>query len=193
MRHLIDLVEGLISAEMEGTFKILNDLVSSGAINSYAVCGAMAAFEYIEAQNTRDVDVTIDISSATIFSFTPITSHLEKIGHGVEWEAEGLMIAGRPVQFIVAGDPLDVEALEHPVTVMSGATRVPIWRIEYLMAKCAQVRRSKDINRLLSFLEVDYDAKKLCDILARHGLTDVFNRILKQNNLGEICGSPKID
>ena len=111
---------------MEAAFKILNDMEATGIFARYAVCGAMAAFEYIEPMATRDIDVTIEIGP--ILSLSQITSFLEKIGHPVQWEAEGLMIAGFPLQFIPVADPLDKDALENSVKIESCSIAISIWR-----------------------------------------------------------------
>ena len=95
------------------TFVILNEMVSEGAIKDYALCGAMAAFRYIEPAATRDMDVTVEMASVSAFAvtFDGITNFLAHKNMPLKWDEEGIEIAGVPVQFIPVGGDLDKEAL----------------------------------------------------------------------------------
>lgn len=191
MRADMDLVESAISKSMIEVFRVLNAMVADGALAAYAVCGAMAAFEYIEVAATRDIDVTVEIAaSGPLVTLKPITDFCLKNGLPVEWEEEGLLISGFPVQFIVASDPLDIEALAHCATVSNLAVDIPIWRVEHLMAKCLQVGRPKDQARLASFLETEFDATAFCGIVSRFDLRERWSSFCGRFGIDDVCRSP---
>lgn len=172
------------------TFKILNDMVSEGAIADYALCGAMASFRYIEPAATRDMDVSVELPgiAATVLSFDGITDFLKKRGLPVAWDDEGLDIAGVPVQFIPAGDALDRDALANADVVAEAGVTFKVWTIEHLMAKCLQVARPKDQLRLVQFLETDFDQSKFCELVARFGLRAAWMKFCGKFDKEDVCG-----
>ena len=173
------------------TFKILNEMVSEGAIGDYALCGAMAAFRYIEPAATRDMDVTVDLPGVTaaILNFDRIVDFLNMHGLPVQWDEEGLDIAGVPVQFIPAGEALDRDALFHAEPVTEAGVTFKVWRIEHLMAKCVEVARPKDQLRLVEFLERNYDRDKFCELIARFELRDAWSRFCGKFDCEDFCGA----
>ncbi len=47
------------------TVEVLNDMVEAGVIGPYAIGGAFAAFRYIQASVTEDLDVLVSFDDAT--------------------------------------------------------------------------------------------------------------------------------
>jgi hypothetical protein len=163
------------------TLNVLNQMAADGIIETYAIGGAVAAFYYVEASSTDDLDILVsfglrELRSSGLITLKPISDYLAAKGYR-EWKAEGLVIEGWPVQFLPVADALDAEALESApsidleVTVNGSTVPVRILTAEHVVANAVKVGRSKDINRIAQFLEegaFDYD--RLCDILSRHAL-----------------------
>lgn len=180
----------MLGSNMLELFKILNKMVEDGAIKAYALCGAMAAFEYIEPAATRDVDVTAKmITSGLILDYQPIINFLNNNNIPVKWDEEGLYIAGYPVQFIPDDKPLDTEALANAAVIDNEGVTVPIWRIEYLMAKCLEVFRPKDQLRLVQFLEVGYNREEFCNLIQRFELTERWQAFCSRFDQDDFCSA----
>lgn len=173
---------------MEETFKILNLMVEEGAIGGYALCGAMAAFSYIEPFATQDLDVTAKmVTAGPLLNFGPITAFLKKHGIPVEWAGEGLYIGGYPVQFLPDSDPLDADALANAREAGPEGVRFRIWSMEHLMAKCLQVGRPKDQARLALFLDREYDKEAFCNLVQRFNLTDRWASYCSRTPHADVC------
>jgi hypothetical protein len=96
---------------MEKTFKVINEMITSGVIDSYALGGAMAAIRYVEPFQTEDVDVFISITAdaANLMPLELVYGHLKEKGYfpkDVYVEIEGW-----DVQFLPAFDELIDEAI----------------------------------------------------------------------------------
>jgi hypothetical protein len=182
------------------TLEVVNGLVAEGVIGRYAIAGAVAAYNYIEAAVTEDLDILISFGPATgqpsagLILLNPIVSHLRIQGY-TEWRKEGIMIEGWPVQFIPVATELDAEALDRALDIelemQPGAGGIPtrVLRPEHLVATSLKVGRPKDFARIAQFLgegAVDRDA--LCDVLDRHGLMRLWAAFCNRVGLANPCG-----
>jgi hypothetical protein len=174
---------------MKPTLDIINKMETEGVIGPYAIAGAVAAYQYIEASVTEDLDILVSFSAAKsgLISLGPLTAYLKKLGY-TDFRREGIMIEGWAVQFIPVADDLDKEALEQAVEVEIQSVRVRILRAEYLVAKALQLGRPKDQIRITQFLNekvVGIDA--LCDVIKRHGLTTAWKEFCRRTKVDDPC------
>ncbi len=159
---------------MEATVRVLNALEADGIVRRYAIAGAMGASFYIEPTIAEHLDVLVllpEPDEETIDVLRPIYRRLvQEAGHKTDREC--IVIAGIPVQFLEAFDPLAIEAVEQAIDLPVGSETARVSRIEHLMAIMLQVGRPKDHVRLALALEqADLDREVFRDILERHGLT----------------------
>jgi hypothetical protein len=154
------------------TFKIINQMVEDGVIETYAIGGATAAFFYVEPDTTFDIDIFCVISGFeedALDMLAPIYGYLKKRGHHAQ--AEGVVVAGALVQFLPVFNPLNDEAVEQANNLVYSGVPVRVMRPEHLMAIMLQTGRPKDFARIARFLEAKaFDEKTLADIVSRHNL-----------------------
>lgn len=165
---------------MKKTLEVINQLQKEGLIRDFVIGGAIAAFRYLEPSLTDDLDVYVQLPTTrkAILDFSPIYQRLREIGY-FEFEKEGVVIEGWPVQFLPAGNPLEEEAFARAVEDQVDDVKVRVFTAEYLMAIGLQLSRPKDRIRLAQFLESDcYRKDKLNDILQRHKLKQKWNSFL---------------
>jgi hypothetical protein len=164
-------------ASMGRTLRVINQMVSDGIIDRYAIGGAVAALNYIEPAATEDIDILIslEVQSSGLITLGALVEYLAAKGY-TEWKKEGLMIEGWPVQFIPASSPLDFEALGHAETVedtfgMDEIVSTRVLSAEHVVATALNVGRPKDYTRIIAFLdEQAVDLARLKATLERHGL-----------------------
>jgi len=162
---------------MEKTFQTLNDLGELGLVTRYAIGGAFALSFYTEPIVTFDVDVFVLVPNADspLVSLSPIYDYLR--GKGYEEQREHVIIAGTPVQFIAAYNPLVEESLHEAVDKSFKEVRVRVLRLEHLAAIMLKTGRAKDNARLAQVLEVTaLDQQRFRGILERHELTAAWNK-----------------
>jgi hypothetical protein len=51
-------------AGMKGTFQVINRMVEDGVIRRYAICGAVAALNYLEPMLTDGLDILVALDEA---------------------------------------------------------------------------------------------------------------------------------
>lgn len=86
-----------------------------------------------------------------------------------------MLVAGIPVQFLPAGTPLLAEALSQAREAPYEDVTTRVLGPEHLVAVAVQAGRAKDHLRVQMFLDAGVlDARRLNDILARHGLQERF-------------------
>lgn len=156
---------------MKRTLEVLNELVEAGAIEAYAIGGAIAAAFYVEPLLTYDLDVFVLIpqNEEQLQSLTSLYDALKEKGY-VE-EAECVMIEGVPVQFLPAYNVLVDEALRDARQIEYEGVSARVLRVEHLIAICIQTGREKDRERVRLLREVpEIDRPFLWDLLDRHQL-----------------------
>lgn len=164
---------------MKQTLQILNGMVSDGIIDGYAIAGAIAAFQYIEATATEDLDIlaNIHVVGSGLVTMAPLFSYLREKGYA-EFRKEGIVIEGWPVQFLPIADDLDKEAMEaaeDTFYVIRADDPEPvsmrIIQAVHVVAFAVRTGRPKDWMRVDQFLnESKVDLVTLKDVLTRHGL-----------------------
>ena len=159
---------------LAGVFAAINGMQAEGIIERYAIGGAVGATFHIEPIATVDVDIFVALRPAAgevLVSLQPLYDHL--IGRGATVDGEYLLIAGWPVQFLPAGNPLVEEALTEAARTEVEGEPVWVFCAEHLAAIALQTGRAKDKARLVQFVEAGVlDIERLNDVLLRHGLSE---------------------
>lgn len=168
---------------MERVIHVLNEMVSAGVIQTYAIGGAIAALFYMEPIETHDLDVFIVLpsSSGPILSLRGVYGYLEKQGY--QPKAEHVLIEGIPVQFLVASSPLVDEAIEKAASKRYGKEKVRVILPEYLVAIMVELNRAKDRIRIGWFLD-GVKLQGLKTILKKYRLEKKWAKILKELGRG---------
>jgi len=165
---------------MKETFKVIDQMQRDGVIDGYAVAGAVGTIFYVEPFNTEDVDILVNLhpSNDALVSLEPIFSYLRERGYRSFTNA-GLEIEGWPVQFMPVSDALTSEALtEAHYLPYDDELKVRVVRAEYLAAEAIKVGRPKDLQRVVSLLEIDdFDRGLFRDIIEKHGLAERLARV----------------
>ena len=157
---------------MKETFAVINQMVADGAIENYAVAGAIGAMFYVEPFSTGDVDVLVMTSEDRIVIELPGIDYLRARGY-TEFRNEGIVIEGWPVQFLPATTDLEREAYLNAEVSNLDEVPVRVALAEHLVAIMLKVGRPKDIARIEMFLSQDgVKIDKLKDVIERHGLTE---------------------
>jgi len=176
------------------TIEVITELATSGAIQRYAITGAVAALNYVQPALTEDLDILVSFAHferrrSGLILLAPIEQALAAMGY-TERADVGFMIEGWPVQFIPAASDLDEEALDRAIEVEVDLTGEPplkarCLRAEHIVAIAVKLGRLKDLARVQAFLDegaVNLDA--LRDVLERHNL---------MNNWLSFCAKAAID
>lgn len=152
---------------------MLNQMVADGAIENYAVAGAVGAMFYIEPFSTQDIDVLVvtpDTENKVILEL-PGLEYLKAQGY-TEIRGEGVVVEGWPLQFLPVSNPLEDEAYLEAQDLPFEDVSVRVVLAEHLVAMMLSVGRLKDLARIQVFLSQDsVNLETLEDILQRHGLT----------------------
>lgn len=162
------------------TIGVVAQLAERGAIQRYAITGAVAALNYIQPTLTEDLDILVSIAhfekrQSGLISLTPIEKALAEMGY-TERSQLGFMIDGWPVQFLPVASELDEEALDNAVELDIDLTGDPplkarCLRAEHIVATAIKLGRLKDLARVQDFLEQGIvDKTALNDVLKRHKL-----------------------
>ena len=167
---------------IKNTIAAINEMQAAGVIQRYAIGGAVGATFYLEPVATLDVDVFISFqpeAGSLLVSPKPIFDYLKTRGGSMD--GEYIVVAGWPVQFLPAGNPLLAEALEQAVESDVAGTPARVFTAEHLAAIALQTGRAKDKARLLQFVEADgLDLARFRDIVMRHGLIEAWKRFEQQ-------------
>jgi hypothetical protein len=184
---------------MKQTLDVINAMEADGVIGRYAIAGAVAAYNYIEPTVTEDVDILISLEAVAnaprsgLVTLAPILVFMKSRGYD-QYRKEGLLIEGWPVQFLPVADDLDAEALaqaqnvEIVIDAEAGAVKTRVLRPEHLLAISLRVGRPKDGIRIIQFLDAGaVDRERLCDVLARHKLTDSWDAFCRRAGIANPC------
>jgi hypothetical protein len=164
------------------TIEVVARLAETGAIQRYAIAGAVAALNYIQPTLTEDLDILVSIAhfekrQSGLILLTPIEKALTDMGY-TERSDVGHVIDGWPVQFLPVASELDEEALDRAIEVEIDLTGDPALkarclRAEHVVAIAVKLGRLKDLARVQAFLEQRaVDMVALRDVLERHNLMD---------------------
>jgi hypothetical protein len=163
---------------MQAVCDVLEQLASEGALKRYAIGGATAAGLHGEPLATRDIDVFVFLDpphGSLLVSLEPLFSRLAVLGFS-EFDEEGLLIHGFPVQFLSASPGLETEAVESALHLEWDDHRLRVMRPEHLAAIALTVGRPKDRARLVYLAELpNFDRSLFADILTRHTLQARWN------------------
>ena len=164
------------------TIAAINQMQADGIIERYAIGGAVGATFYLEPVATLDVDVFIAFkpqAGQLLVSPQPLFEYL--LARGGTMQGEYVVIAGWPVQFLPAGNPLLEEALAGAVEHDVEGVSVRVFTAEHLAAIALQTWRAKDKARLLQFVEAGaLDTTCFQAIVDRHGLVDRWREFERQ-------------
>ncbi len=158
---------------MQAVCDVLEQLVRESTLKHYAIGGATAASFHGEPIATRDIDVFVFIDppkGSVLLSLDPLFSRLAELGFS-EFDEEGILIHGFPVQFLSTAPGLEAEAVESALIVEWESHRIRVIRPEHLAAIALTVGRPKDRARMVYLVELpQFDGALYLDILARHRL-----------------------
>jgi len=161
-------------APMQQVCDILEKLVRDGVIANYGLGGATAVGFYGEPLATRDIDVFVFLdppSGSLLVSLDPIFHYLAERGFD-EFEEEGLLVHGYPVQFLTARPGLETEALENARRIEWEGHAVRVMTPEHLAAIALTVGRPKDRARVVHLVSLSgFDRSDFDGILDHHNLT----------------------
>lgn len=147
-------------------------LKDEGVVSDYAIGGAMALTFWAEPAATFDLDVFVLLpSGGRLVSLREIYEWARQRGY--REQAEHIVIAGIPVQFIPAHDRLAEEAIDRAAELDYDGQPVRVIRPEYLIALYLepQARSRRRMERVWALLEEDLvDRKLLQEILERYTL-----------------------
>lgn len=166
-------------AGLDQVFRVINQMVGDGVIETYALGGAFAAVFYLEPDTTFDVDIFCVVSGVAadaLDALSPIYQYLVAKGH--EPDGEAINIYGIPVQFLPVFNPLNDEGVQKAATHPYLNVPVRVMTPEYLVANMLQTGRAKDYTRVARFMEANvFDLNQLREILRRHNLDDKWMNI----------------
>lgn len=159
-----------MNLQSKKTFAVLNQMIADGVIENYAVAGAVGAMFYVEAFTTKDLDVLVPIRGSLILEL-PELEYLKSRGY-TEFENEGIVVEGWPVQFLPTTTALEQEAYGKAQVVDVDGIPVRVARPEHLVAIMVKAGRQKDVARIAMFLSQDaVEVNALEDVISRHGLS----------------------
>jgi len=162
---------------MKETFAVLNQMVADGAIENYALAGAVGAMFYVEPFSTQDIDVLVVTPEpeGKLIAELPGWKYLISRGYS-EIRGEGIVVEGWPVQFLPVTSPLEREAYLNAQDQYLDGVSVRVVQPEHLIAMMLKLGRLKDFARIQMFCSQDaINSEVLEDILQRHGLNGKWN------------------
>jgi hypothetical protein len=167
---------------IKSTIATINQMQADGVVRRYAIGGAVGATFYLEPVDTLDLDVFVTFEAdagSLLVSPQPIFDYLK--ARGGNMEGEYIVVAGWPVQFLPAANPLVMEALEQAVERNVAGVPARVFTAEHLAAIALQTGRAKDKARLLQFVEAGaLDTARFQDVVTRHGLAATWRRFEQQ-------------
>lgn len=150
-------------------------MAAEGVVVNYAIGGATAAGFHGEPLATRDIDVFVFLNAAEgslLISLVPVFQWFAEKGFS-EFDEEGLLVHGFPVQFLTASTKLEREAVEQAITMEWEGGRMRVMRPEHLAAIALSVGRPKDRARVVHLCALpDFARQRFAEILSRHHLFD---------------------
>lgn len=146
-------------------------MVADGAIENYAVGGAIGAMFYVEAFATEDLDVFVSAPEDLLIIQLPGLEYLKSRGY-TTFERESIVVEGWPLQFLPATTQLERETYLNAEVIDVDGIPVRVALPEHLVAIMLSVGRQKDLARIGMFLsQAAVNLKALEDIITRHNLS----------------------
>ena len=165
----------------------INQMQVDGAIDRYAIGGAVGATFYLEPIATLDVDIFVAFRpepGRLLVSPQPMFDYLT--ARGCTMEGEYILIAGWPVQFLPPPSPLAEEALAQAISIDVEEVPTRVFSAEHLACIALETGRPKDKARLLQFIEAGIlDEQVLRAMMIRHNLEEKWRRFEDQFLRGE--------
>jgi hypothetical protein len=162
---------------MQKVCDVLEQLLAEGVIQKYAIGGATAAGFHGEPLATRDIDVFcyLDLPDGSLLvTLEPIFKKLAEMGF-TNFDEEGILIHGFPVQFLPVSTPLETEAVENAMVLTWEQHTIRVMSPEYLAAIAMAVGRPKDRARLVYLFSLqNFKKGKFTEINQRHGLAETW-------------------
>jgi hypothetical protein len=158
------------------------DLQARAIVSDVTIGGSVAIILHAEPIHTDDLDFFVHLPRAgPIIDLGPI--YAAASAAGATTEGEYLRFGNAKFQFIVAGTPLEDEAIAH-------AESMEVWNVptrvispEYIIALKLAAFRSKDRVHILHLLRTAnraVDIEALERLLERHGLTSRWRELQKE-------------
>jgi hypothetical protein len=163
---------------MQKVCDVLEQLLADGVIQKYAIGGATAAGFHGEPLATRDIDVFcyLDLpDGAFLITLEPIFKKLAELGF-TNFDEEGILIHGFPVQFLPVSTPLEKEAVENARVINWESHTIRVMSPEFLAAIAIVVGRPKDRARLVYLYSLQgFNKSEFTDIIRRQGLSETWS------------------
>ncbi|HYZ73503.1 MAG TPA: hypothetical protein VE641_10525 [Chthoniobacterales bacterium] len=162
---------------MRKVFQVIEQLKQEGVIDEYAVAGAVGAIFYVEAFNTQDVDLLVNLPMS-LDPLSSIRKRLEEMGYSFNNEGH-IVIDSWPVQFLPVSDGLTAEALQEAQYLpFDEELLVRVARPEHLAAEALKVGRPKDFQRVSMLVECDeFDSDYFQEVIRRFSLEDKWQKM----------------
>ncbi len=155
-------------------FRLFAGLRAEGALEQWAVVGAIGALFYAEATPTFDLDVAVLVPQphgATLFSLDTLYRVLKD--RGFEPAGPHVLIYGVPVQFLPGDRGLWREVVEDARTLDYDGVAVRVATPEHLVAMAFDAPEPKRLERARALVQAPgFDRATLAAILTRHGIRD---------------------
>ncbi len=165
---------------MKELAQLLNEMLSTGVIQNYALFGAVAQMRYTEPVATIDAALLIAVPSPKgLDILSGVYEFCSK--KGFQPEGEAIKVGAWPVQFIPAFSPLTQEAMEQAETADFEGVPLRVVRADYLAVIALSVGRPKDFMRILALIESgSIKREEIGPLAGRFGLSEVWQRFEKK-------------
>ena len=162
---------------MQKVCDVLEQILNECVVGKYAIGWATAAGFHGEPLATRVIDVFCFLNvpdGSFLVSLEPIFKKLSELGFS-EFDEEGIIIHGMPVQFLPASSELEIEAVNNADVLNWDGHTIRVMTPEYLAAIALTVGRPKDRARVVYLYELqEFQLPKFTEILKHHGLTETW-------------------
>lgn len=165
---------------MKAVADLLNSMVDSAIIATYALFGATAQMRYTEAVATLDADVLVVLPGEQGLDLLgPIYEFCRNRGY--EPHDEAVLVGVWPVQFVPVFNSLTKEAVELADTVDFEGSPLRVVRAAHLAVIALSVGRAKDYARILALLESkSIVPEEIESLAAQHGLSEAWRRFKRR-------------